>query len=116
MFEQYYYDASKDLVHLPGTIYGPVAKHYVKFIFDPGAYRTIISTSLIDEVGYQATSNSKQVSSGSIAGREHGYTVVVSKLSILSFEFSDIEIASFDLPPQYGVDGLLGLDLLEKLR
>lgn len=114
--EPYHYDPRKDLVHLPGHVWGPLGEQRLKFAFDPGAYRTIINTRLLDSIGYQANSNSKKISTSSVIGKEWGYTLVVRKLSLLSFEFSNIEIACFDLPEKYEIDGLIGLDFLEKFE
>ncbi|MBI2336006.1 MAG: retropepsin-like domain-containing protein [Deltaproteobacteria bacterium] len=114
--ESYRYDPRKDIIHIPGYIWGPLGEQRVKLAFDPGAYRTIVNTSLTDSLGYQANPKSRGVSTSSIVGREWGYTLVVQKLSILSFEFANVEIACFDLPEKYDIDGLIGLDLIEKFE
>lgn len=110
--EVYSYDRSAALIHLPGKIWGPTAKHNIRLVFDPGAYRTIIDTKITDALGYSALLGNKQLSTSSMIGKECGYTLNIQQLSLLSFEFSDIEIACFDLPQNYDIDGLVGLDLL----
>ncbi len=114
--EPYYYDPKKDVIHIPGNIYGPLGEQNIRFAFDPGSYRTIINTSILDSIGYQATGDSSKLSTSSIIGKEWGYSLLIKKLSILRFEFSNINIASFDLPEKYGIDGLMGLDLIEKFE
>ena len=114
--EIYHYDSKKEVVHLPGKLFGPIGVENIRLVFDTGAYRTIISTKLIDYLGYQATSQSKRVTTSSVVGKEYGYTTIVQKLTVLSFEFINAEVACFDLPPKYDIDGLLGLDLLEKFE
>lgn len=116
LVESYHYDPSKEVIHLPGKLFGPVGVENIRLVFDTGAYRTIVSTKLMDYVGYQATSQSKKVTTTSVVGKEYGYTVIVQRLSVLAFEFTDVEVACFDLPPKYDIDGLLGLDLLEKIE
>ncbi len=114
--ESFSYDPHKDVVHIPGCLWGPLGEHRLKLAFDPGAYRTIIDTSLVDLLGYQANATSQKVSTSSILGREWGYTLTVQKFSLLSFHFPNLEIACFDLPEQYDIDGLIGLDLIEKFE
>lgn len=112
----YYGSASRDVVLLPGKIYGPLGDQNVHFVFDPGAHRTIIAVALTDYLGYQANFSSKKTSTTSIVGKEFGYTVVIKQLNVLGFEFKNVEIAVFDLPEKYGIDGLIGLDLLERFE
>ena len=115
--EHYHYGSKKHkLVILPGKIFGPLGKQNISLVFDPGSYRTILSAELTDFLGYQATTQSKKISTTSVTGKEYGYTLLISQLNILGFEFRNIEIACFDLPEKYEIDGLLGLDLLEKFE
>ena len=114
--ESYSYDPHKDVIHIPGYLWGPFGEQRIKLAFDPGAYRTILNTPLTDSLGYQLTSESEKLSTSSIIGKEWGYTFKVQKFSLLSFEFVNIEIASFDLPEKYDIDGLIGLDLIEKFE
>lgn len=109
----YHYDPSKKLIHIPGKIVGPNASRNIRFVFDPGAYRTIISKDLMESIGYNADSKLHKVSTSSVVGKETGYTVLAKQLTILSFTFSEIEVACFGLPDQYEIDGLIGLDILE---
>lgn len=111
--QSYQYRRDKDIIILPGKIIGPLGNRNIQLVFDPGAYRTIINTGLTDELGYQAKGQGRRISISSVAGREYGYTLVLQKLSILNFDFRNVEVASFDLLGTYGIDGLLGLDLLE---
>ena len=114
--ESYTYPDSEDVISLPGKIFGPLRSQNVLLVFDPGAYRTIIKTSLTDSLGYQADADSKRVATSSVIGKEYGYTLKLQKLNILGFSFADIEVASFDLPEKYAIDGLIGLDLLKKFE
>ncbi len=111
---KYSYDLNQNVILLPGRIHGPLGNRNVTFVFDPGAYRTIISTDLTDSLGYGSNKMSKKIRTGSIIGIEMGYTLIINQISILNFEFKNIEVACFDLPEQYDIDGLLGLDILEK--
>ncbi len=114
--EAYHYDPTKEIVLLPGKIQGPTSTRNIRLVFDPGSFRTILSTELTDSIGYQTTGLSKIVTTSSVVGKEYGYTITVSLLKILGFEFHDIEVATFDLPPKYDIDGLVGLDLLERFE
>jgi predicted aspartyl protease len=114
--QEYFYSDKQDVIHLPGVVHGPLGDQKSWFVFDPGAYRTIITTELTDYLGYRATAQSKRITTGSVVGNETGYTIILKRLEILGFDFNNIEVACFDLPEQYEIDGLLGLDLLEKFE
>ena len=114
--ESYLYDPRKDLIHIPGTIWGPLGQQNLRLVFDPGSYRTILKTGLTDFLGYQATCKSKRVSTTSVVGSEWGYTVTLQRMAILGFDFENVEIACFDLPEKYGIDGLIGLDMLDRFE
>ncbi|MBI2343882.1 MAG: retropepsin-like domain-containing protein [Deltaproteobacteria bacterium] len=116
MIEALHYDSRKDLILLPGNLWGPLGEQNIRFAFDPGAYRTIINTQVADALGYQATADSQKISTASIIGKEWGYTLIVERLSILSFEFPKYHIACFDLPETYDIDGLIGLDLISRFE
>lgn len=114
--ESFYYDPTKDLIHIPGKIVGPLGEQNLRFAFDTGSYLTIVNTCLTDSLGFRASDGIRRVSTGSVAGKEWGYMLTLQRLSILGFEFRGFEVACFDLPEQYGIDGLIGLDLLEKFE
>lgn len=114
--EVYSYENSNGVILLPGKVSGLIGERAIRLVFDPGAHRTILATMLTDYLGYKATHQSKRVTTSSVAGKEYGYTLIIQKLTVLSFEFSNVEVASFDLPERYGIDGLLGLDLLEQFE
>lgn len=116
IIKSYSYDPQKDVIHIPGCLWGPLGEQRLKLAFDPGAYRTIIDTQVTDALGYQASSESRKVNTSSVIGKEWGYTRTVEKLSILDFEFPNLRIACFDLPEKYEIDGLIGLDLIEKFE
>lgn len=112
----YHYDPSKKLIHIPGKVFGPTASRNIRFVFDPGAYRTIISKELMESIGYSSDLKINNISTSSVIGTETGYTVIAKKLVMLAYVFSDIEVACFELPEQYEIDGLIGLDILEQFE
>jgi predicted aspartyl protease len=110
------YNPKKEIIHIPGKIWGPTKNQNLTLVFDPGASRTIIDPTITDAVGYQATGIHKRVTTSSVIGFEEGYTLTVKKLTILDFEFENIEVCCFDLPENSQIDGLIGLDILEKFE
>jgi hypothetical protein len=113
---KYHYEIDQDVILLPGKLYGKLGNKNINFVFDPGAYKTIISTELTDSLGYGLNKESKKISTGSVIGTERGYTIIVRKISIFYFEFKNIEIACFDLPKQYKVRIIPGEILCDIIR
>jgi len=113
---QYNYDSVKSLIEIPGSIFGPNGDANLSLVFDPGSYRTIISGAIIENLGYSETGESSRVRTTSVAGIERGYTVVLERMVFLMFTFENIEVACFDIPAKYKIDGLLGLDFIENFE
>ena len=110
---RYHYNPKKSLIELPGRVFGPCGDVNITLIFDPGSFRTILSSSILHSIGYDTKSNLGNVQTTSVSGIEKGTLLCVDELKFLTFCFKRIDIACFDLPPRYQIDGLIGLDVLE---
>jgi len=75
---------------------------------------TLVVPEVLDRLGYSARDGDKITSiSSANAEPEQGYRLRVRHFHALGFGFHDFRIHAHDLP-DYGVDGLLGMDFLEK--
>jgi predicted aspartyl protease len=93
---------------------GPNGFRDLKLALDTGAAMTLVLPEILDGVGYSARDGDKitRISTANEAP-EQGYTLRVRHFQALGFGFSDFRVHVHDLP-DYGVDGLLGMDFLEQ--
>ncbi|HWO18863.1 MAG TPA: hypothetical protein VNO30_08805 [Kofleriaceae bacterium] len=49
-------------------------------------------------------------------GQEHGYLLKVARLEALGITLTAFPVHVFDLAERYGIEGLVGLNLLRKLN
>lgn len=75
---------------------------------------TLVLPDVLDDLGYGARDGDK-ITSISTANEapEQGYRLRVRYFEALGFGFHDFRIHAHELP-DYGVDGLLGMDFLER--
>lgn len=75
---------------------------------------TLVLPEVLDRLGYSARDGDKITSiSTANAAPEQGYRLRVRHFQALGFGFHDFRIHAHELP-DYGVEGLLGMDFLEK--
>ena len=91
---------------------GPLGDVILSVALDTGATGTLINQSRLIYVGYDpaAQSDRSQIITGS--GVEFVPRITVSKIAALGHEQTDFPILAHTLPPNAGVDGLLGLDFI----
>jgi predicted aspartyl protease len=102
------------LILVWGTLRGPTGERRVRLLLDTGAAMTLILPEVLDGLGYSARDGDKITGiSTASAVIEQGYRLRVRYFEALGFEFHDFRIHAHELP-DYGVEGLLGMDFLEK--
>lgn len=100
------------LIIIWGTLEGPMGERDVKLILDTGAAMTLILPEVLDELGYSAREG-EAISRISTANEapELGYKLRVRQFQVLGVGARDFLIHAHELP-DYGVEGLLGMDFL----
>jgi predicted aspartyl protease len=88
----------------------------VRLALDTGAAMTLILPEVLDDLGYSAR-DGLRITSIRTANEvsEQGYTLRVRYFLALGFGFRDFQIHVHELP-DYGVDGLLGMDFLKEFN
>ena len=97
-------------IWIPVRVSGPLGRKWLQFLLDTGTAVSVIDTSVMDALGYNASAGKRTVRMGSIGGVQDGYALDVERLGTMGFERAPCELICQDLPR--GVDGLIGLDLL----
>ena len=93
---------------------GPNGSLDVRLALDTGAAMTLVLPEVLDDLGYSARDGDKitRISTANEAP-EQGYRLRVRRFHALGFGFLDFRIHAHELP-DYGVEGLLGMDFLGK--
>ena len=97
-----------------GRMAGPLGSRKLRLALDTGAAMTLVLPEVLDRLGYSARDGDRITSIGTAnATPEQGYRLRVRYFEVLGFGFRDFQIHSHDLP-DYGIEGLLGMDFLER--
>lgn len=96
-----------------------MGKRRLKLVFDTGCGTTQIDTALLDNLGYSATDGLERVFVTGPSGDPHeGYTLRLARFSVFdrNFDFPIVAAYDFDHFSRYGIQGLLGWDVIKKLH
>lgn len=112
------FDPTGDLIIVAARLWGTRGQeHEVRLAFDTAAGQTIVTSEILDDLGYSARQHGDQLASTrSLAGREHGYMLRVSKFECLGIVEESFRVYAQDLPSGWDIDGLLGLSFLRLLN
>jgi hypothetical protein len=106
------FDPIQGPIHVEAEVSGPTGRSNLRLLLDTGATTSLIDTTMLVAVGYDpdATTDRVQVTMGS--GVELVPRLVLTRLTALGQHRFGFPVLSHPLPPDAGVDGLLGLDFL----
>ena len=106
------FNPKQNLIIVQLELSGPLGDVILSVALDTGATGTLINQSRLIYVGYDpaAQSDRSQIVTGS--GVEFVPRITVSKVAALGHEQTDFPILGHTLPPNAGIDGLLGLDFI----
>ncbi len=107
------YSQGKRIIEVRVRLFGPLADRDLQFILDTGTPVTIVHTGRSDLLGYSASMAKRNSRLWSTGGPQDGYTVEMMRLETMGLHLEKFEVACHDLPEHLGVDGLIGMDLLE---
>ncbi len=101
---------------LDGSVSGPDGERMVQFILDTGASITMIPGKVIQKIGSSTIITARSVHIQTAGGTVDVDIVRVDSIEIMGKTVKNIEVASFDLPTETRVEGLLGLNFLKHFR
>ena len=112
-------DFSQEIPLIDAVVMGQRGSRRCKLVFDTGCGMTQIDTALLENLGYCAREAIERISVRGPAGEaQEGFAIRVKKLSLFGMTFSELAIAAYDFDnfSQYGIDGLLGFDVIKRLH
>lgn len=107
------FDPKRRAIILDTQLYGPLGVVRLRCLLDTGTTATIIDTKAIDQVGYGARMG-KGRSRLVALGTQEGYRLDVERLETMGFGVAPCEVLCHDFAESLRIDGLIGMDLLER--
>lgn len=104
------FDPDADLIYIWAEILGNTGKARLLLALDIGATNSMISQTRLAELGYVPEGSERQSRIITGSGVECVFHVTLKRLAALGHRKEDFEVHSYDLPPETGIDGVLGLD------
>ena len=95
---------------------GPKGSRLVRLALDTGATTTMIPPKAALAVGLNPARCTAFRETLTASGKEFIPLVVVPQLRIFESTFRNVSVACHELPAESPIDGLLGLDILSRLR
>jgi predicted aspartyl protease len=107
-----------DLIFVGGRIWGPRKPNGrpVRLVVDTGAAETIIRPEILDELGYNPRDGEAITVMRSAVGHEPGYLIRVERFAGLRHHARGLRVHAQDLPDEWSLDGLIGLNFLRKFN
>jgi predicted aspartyl protease len=110
------FQPGRDLIVVEAYISGPRGTAPVQLALDTAASVTTLVPDILDEIGYGPHHGRRITTVTSAVGQERGYMLCLAGIEALGIREIEFSIHVFDLAGRFGIDGLLGLNFLEKLN
>jgi hypothetical protein len=94
-------------------LWGPAGDGALLLALDTAATITLIKPQVLRRFGYDERSYVRKTSISSAIGAEPGHELDVERLSTLGNSAMPFTVHAHELPEQYDIDGLLGLNFLD---
>ena len=83
-------------------------------IIDTGAYLTLISPAVAKLLNYSEYDRVGKIKVSSPIGEEKGYRIKLKRFETCHQSQEDLDVGVLPIHDSYGIDGLIGLNFLEK--
>jgi predicted aspartyl protease len=110
------FERSGDLMTVTARLWGPHGDRELLLVIDTGAAATSVEPAVLDGLGYCSQDAIMRTRVPTPAGIQHGHLFRVHRFHALGAEFSGFVVQALALADEYGVDGLLGMNFLERFN
>ena len=83
---------------------------------DTGARWTLITPDLAAQLGFEPDKLERATRLVGLTGPTFAAVVTVQSVSVSGLEVADLRVACHPLPVDFGIEGILGLDFLNRFR
>lgn len=108
------FEFSRRLVSVFSMVVGPRGRAPCNLIVDTAAVYMTLGFPLADAIGFTRAHGLRETVIRSAVGEERGYLVNLAQVTTLGLVFRNLEANVADLG--YGIDGLIGMNLLGQLN
>ena len=110
------FNPRQGLIIVPARIWGPTGDRVVRMALDTGATVTLLNAAILMSMGYDPAVAPDRVRMTTGSGVEFVPRLAISRIRTLEQERRKFPILCHTLPPTAAIDGLLGLDFLQRRR
>ena len=114
-----HFDPLQEFPIIEAKIKGSKGARRIRLVFDTGAGSTQIDTGRMEAVGYSAKNAQAYISVEGPAGDiKEGYLVIAHGFTFFGRHISNLPVGVYDFDnfSKYGIDGLLGWDVIRQLH
>ncbi len=104
------FDPQQGLVIVRAELWGPLGSAVLGLALDTGATSTVVNVGMLVALGYDPALAPDRIQVTTGSGVEFAPRVTLRRILALGVERTDFHVLGHTLPPNAGVDGLLGLD------
>ncbi len=116
MRQETVFDPRSDLIIVAAFVSGPRGTTELRLALDTGSAATVIVPDALDALGYSPRDGQQITTVTSAIGQERGYILRLAGFEALGFQEADFPIHVFDLANRYGIEGVIGLNYLDKFN
>lgn len=91
---------------------GPLGPAFLRLVLDTGATQSLVRDRVLASIGYDPASSTDWVQVAMGNGVEMVSRIVVNRFTTFGLHRIGFPLLAKTLPPEAGIDGLLGLDFL----
>ncbi len=110
------FERSGDLMSVPAKVWGAHGDRELLLVIDTGAAATSIEPAILEGLGYSSHDAILRTRVPTPAGVQHGNLFRVHLFQALGADLSNFEVQALALQDEYGIDGLLGMNFLERFN
>jgi hypothetical protein len=106
------FDPTKGPIQIEAEVSGPTGRSSLQLLIDTAATTSVVDPTILTAVGYDPGAATTKVKVAMGGGVVSVPLLFVNRLTVLGQHRIGFSVLSHALPPEPGVDGLLGLDFL----
>jgi len=109
------FDKNGQILQFPCLLEG-VRPSIVYLALDTAASLTVIGKSQLDTAGYDINKPKGYTTLGNASKTHFTPIFTVQSLSLLDAKVENLDVFAHDIPPEHGLDGVLGLNFLRHFK
>jgi len=108
------FELDQGLMVVAARVAGTQTTRMARLVIDTGAGLSSLAPDVLQQAGYRANDLRGKTRVITAVGLEYGDRVMVQRLTVLGRTFSPLQINMFELAYRGALDGVLGLDVLNR--